>query len=339
MSFTSDVYSAIFRDLYDRKEPLVGIASRLVSLGNGINMVFAVNTGTHLREAYVSLEKKTEKVIFPKWHGSSIDIVHLPAYYEDQYYVRLLQLPQSEDYIFEFVVDDLYRAIKDLTKTEQCLPTVLIILKKWKKFFQSERDLILSDEMQEGLYGELCFLEKSIQRRSSSDVHCWSGGDREPHDFYFATHAVEVKTSSKREPYSAHISSEYQLDSNDVPGRLFLCFFAVQKSKSVGERLPEIIERIRSILAHDLLLKTLFDNKLRLYGYMDEVAEHYVTGFRVRDTYYFEVNEEFPKIVRTKCKTGISKVNYELAIAQCLQFECGEDRVFATIKGVDVDNE
>ena len=92
MSFTNDIYNSILQDIYNRKEPLSGIASRMIPMRNGINMVYAVNVGSRLREAYVSISEKPEKTNFPKWHGTAIDIARLPAYDGDRYYIRLLQL-------------------------------------------------------------------------------------------------------------------------------------------------------------------------------------------------------------------------------------------------------
>ena len=339
MSFTNEIYNSILQDIYDRKEPLAGIASRMIPMRNGIDMVYAVNVGSRLREAYVSVSEKPEKTSFPKWHGTAIDIALLPAYGRDRYYIRLLQLPESEDYIFDIVIDDLHSTVEKLPGCDQCLPSVVGVLLKWKKFFQAEKDMVLSDEMQEGLYGELLFLEKSVRRRSPSDVHCWTGGNRETHDFYYASHAVEVKTSSKKEPYTAQISSEYQLDPGDVSGHLFLCYIALRKSKSAGEKLPEIIGRIRNALAANVSIKCQFDEKLRQYGYFDEAAELYATGFEARNAYYFEVRDGFPKIIRSMYQSGISKVVYELLISHCMSFECSEDSVFSALEGGTSDAE
>ena len=339
MSFTSEIYNSILQDIYVRKEPLAGIASRMIPMRNGINMVYAVNVGSRLREAYVSLSEKPEKMSFPKWHGTAIDIAQLPAYGGDRYYIRLLQLPESEDYIFDIVVDDLHSTVEELTSCDQCLHAAVGVLLKWKKFFQTEKDMVLSDEMQEGLYGELLFLEKSIRRRSPADVYCWTGGNRETHDFYYASHAVEVKTSSKKEPYTAQISSEYQLDPSDVPGQLFLYYIALRKSKSAGEKLPEIIGRIRNTLVGNASLRFQFDEKLRQYGYLDEAADLYAAGFEVRDAFYFEVREGFPKITRSMYQSGISKVVYELMVSHCMSFESSEDSVFAALEGGTADAE
>lgn len=333
MSFTNEIYQSILADIKASKEPQAGIATRLVSLKNGGEMVYAINIGNRLREAYVGLKQKPEHVSFPKWHGISIDIAQLPSYGVDKYYIRLLQLPQSEDYIFDLLVDDLYNTIINLQGEDLYLAFVVKVLQKWKNFFQSMKEIVLSDERQEGLYGELCFLERCFRKRSIEDIRCWVGGNKETHDFYFSNNAVEVKTSSQNEPYSAQISSEYQLDLNDIDGRLFLFFIALRKSKASGDKLPDIIQRIRERLFFEPPLKFLFDEKLRQYGYLDEVAELYVTGFSIRDEFYFEVSNDFPKIIRSMFKEGISKVTYRLMISQCMAYQIDESNVFATLEG------
>ncbi len=76
MSFTNEIYNSILQDIYDRKEPLAGIASRMIPMRNGINMVYAVNVGSRLREAYVSVTEKPEKTSFPRWHGTAMATPH-----------------------------------------------------------------------------------------------------------------------------------------------------------------------------------------------------------------------------------------------------------------------
>ena len=83
----------------------------------------------------------------------------------------------------------------------------------------------MSEERQQGLYGELLFLSECLDSQGLEAVSHWAGSEDETHDFYFGSHAVEVKTTSAQAPYFAHISSEYQLDNSDIPGKLFLRFF------------------------------------------------------------------------------------------------------------------
>lgn len=200
-------------------------------------------------------------------------------------------------------------------------------------FFQSEKVLLMTDELQEGLYGELIFLEKALISIGISSVANWVGGEKETHDFYFGGNAVEVKTTSRKEPYSVQITSEYQLDAKDISGRLFLYAIALRKSKQSGERLPEIVSRIRDRLFDDSSMKMRFNNKLLQYGYIDGMEELYVTGFHIRDIYAYEVKNEFPKIIRTMFQTGVSKVVYELTLSHCSSFICSEDQLMRVLGG------
>ena len=42
----------------------------------------------------------------------------------------------------------------------------------------------------------------------------WVGGVKETHDFYFGSNAVEVKTTSRKEPYSVQTVSYTHLDAS-----------------------------------------------------------------------------------------------------------------------------
>lgn len=335
MSFTTDIYKKILADISTRNDFPGTHASRLISYRGGNHIVFSINVISGLREAFIALDELPEQVAFPKWHGIAIDIVRLPAYGDGQY-IRFVQLPQSADYIFEIVIEDLRASVDALDSTEAALPTICAILLKWKRFFQAEKDPLLSDELQEGLYGELLFLIWAIANIGTRAVSCWTGGARETHDFYFAAHAVEVKTSVKKAPYFATISSEYQLDNTDISGRLFLRFYALRKSSGSGERIPEIAQRVRDMLADDPSAKTLFEDKLIQYGYLEAAAELYTTGFHTREEYSFEVSDLTPRIIRSMCKPGVSKVNYELSIAQCLPCSISVESLFQVItRGCD----
>ncbi len=333
MNYTTEMYTSIKKDIQNRDNYPGRNASRMLEYVNGIIMVFSIEIVSLRREAYISLADFPEGIQFPKWRGISIDIAQLPVYGSDRYYVRFVQLPESEDYIFEIVVEDLRQAVTKLQSSENGINTIIDILTKWKRFFQSEKGLVMTDELQEGLYGELTFLEKSLTSIGTSSVANWVGGEKETHDFYFGSNAVEVKTTSGKEPYSVQISSEYQLDTKDVAGRLFLYAVALRKSKQSGERLPEIVSRIRDRLIGDSSMKIRFNEKLLQYGYIDGIEELYVTGFYIRDTYVYEVKSEFPQIIRTMLRSGVSKVTYELSLSQCTPYICSDEQLIRVLRG------
>ena len=59
--------------------------------------------------------------------------------------------------------------------------------------FSFDKDYVLSDNVQQGLYGELYLLDKLIYiKRAKKLLKCWTGCNSETHDFYCGIDAVEV---------------------------------------------------------------------------------------------------------------------------------------------------
>lgn len=337
MSFTADIYKEIQADIAKEGNISAPQAMRKITEKNGIDIVFAIHVNSGIRAIYFSIGKVSAQKAFPKWKGIDIQIVKLPAYGTDCNYVSLTQLPLSEGYIFEIVAEDL-RSVLAATSTENdALSVIYAVLTKWRDFFQSDKDLLMSPERQQGLYGELYFLEECIDQLGSAAVLHWAGSNDEAHDFYIASDAIEVKTTSVQAPYYAHISSEYQLDGSDVPGKLFLRFFALRKSQSSGERLQEIIKRIRLKLDADPNMLLQFNSKILKYGYLDEVAELYATGFFVRDQYYFAISDGFPRITKQDIPAGVAGLTYSISVAQCVSFATDKATVFTRLRGGTVD--
>ena len=337
MSFTADIYKEIQADIAKERNISAPQAMRKITEKNGIDIVFAIHVNSGTRAVYFSVGKITTKKPFPKWKGIDIQIVKLPAYGNDCDYVSLTQLPLSEGYIFEIVAEDLRSELSTAPEASEALSVIYAVLTKWRDFFQSEKDLLMSPERQQGLYGELCFLEECIDLLGSSAVLHWAGSNDETHDFYIASDAVEVKTTSVQAPYYAHINSEYQLDGSDVPGRLFLRFFALRKSQSSGERLRDIVKRLRQKLVVDPNMLLQFNAKILKYGYLDEVAELYVSGFFVRDQYYFDVSDGFPRIAKRDLPAGVADLSYSISVAQCISFATDKASVFTRLRGGTVD--
>lgn len=80
-------------------------------------------------------------------------------------------------------------------------------------------------------------------------------------------------------------------------------------------------------------MKMRFDDMLLQYGYIDGIEELYVTGFHIRDTYVYEVKGEFPQIIRTMLRPGVSKVTYELSLSQCTPYICSDEQLIRVLRG------
>lgn len=333
MSFTTDIYNQIISDISSWTDRTSHSAMRLVELDNGIMIAFGVNIMTRMRSAFLSVTSAALKSSFPHWKGVEIEIATLPAYGVDTLFVGLSQLPNSATDIFEIVVEDLRKRLDEAKNAEDSLSVIITILTKWRDFFATDKELLMSEARQQGLYGELLFLSECLDSQGAGAVLHWAGSEAETHDFYFGPHAVEVKTTSTQAPYFASISSEYQLDKKDVSGKLFLRFYAFRRSHSGGENLPERIASIRNKLEGNLSILQKFNKKLQDYGYFDEAADNYNIGYYQRDVYCFEVDSKFPKITKEVVPQGVSDLTYQISITLCMPYIQNIKSVFEALKG------
>lgn len=333
MSFTADIYKDILSDISSDKKSSFLYGMRMKKLNNGIKIVFAINIATRMRSAFFSVASQKPKNTFPHWKGVEIETVTIPAYGTDAPFVGLTQLPNSASDIFEIVVEDLRKQLISVENIEEALPAIIKILTKWKNFFAADKQLLMSEEKQQGLYGELLFLSECLDSQGVEAVSHWAGSEEETHDFYFGSHAVEVKTTSTQAPYFAGISSEYQLDNADVPGKLYLRFYAFRRSQSGGEKLPERIVTIRNRLAEDEAVLQKFNEKLIKYGYFDEAADNYNIGYYQRDLYCFGVCEGFPNITKDSIQQGVADVTYRISIMLCMPYAQDIKSVLEVLKG------
>lgn len=333
MSFTAEIYKCIFDDIYNSCDELkFRMKTRKHTLDNNISIVFGVDVISKMRSAFISIAPKGDETLFPHWKGVEITALSLPEYGGEDCYIGLTQTNSSGE-IFEVVVQDLINNLEKVNSVESSFSKVKEVLAKWKNFFQEERKLLLSEIEQQGLYGELKFLNSCIKMIGPNAVLFWSGCEKETHDFYLAGNAVEIKTTSKNAPYEIAASSEYQFDDNDVNNRLFLQFYALRKSSSSGEKLPELVGIIRTALKGTPSMLEKFNYKLERYGFYDVAAISYTTGYYIRDFYSFAIRDGFPRLVKSDLAEGISNLLYTISLSHCFNSLIEETDLWNFLKG------
>lgn len=321
MNKTIELYQELYNDLVSSTYGLDSNLYRkyLYDIGDGI--VYSVSVKNRTRALSIPILQENKKIIFPVWKGVDIALVTLPEYSnDDQLFIQLRQMPDTEAYIYEIVVEDIRKALESANDIKDFANITQRILKKWKDFFSSGKKPVLSEKSAQGLYGELLFLKELIAEFGTQVVNSWAGVNNETHDFYIGQHAVEIKTSVTQAPYMAHINSEYQLDDQDVNGQLFLRMYAFRKDAIGGEKLPALIKELRRIFESEVSLLELFNEKLSKAGYLDSAESYYVDGYTIREKYTFEVKKGFPRIIRIELMNGIYDLEYSVSIAQCMDF-------------------
>lgn len=294
-------------------------------------LIFAAERTNGIRHLYFGVNQDKLDSI-PKCNGIEIGVVQLPEYEVGTYFCDLAQSHGSEAYIFETIVEDIRLKIVEKPHVD-AIAVVSNTLYKWKEFFAKNREILMSPERQQGLYGELRFLEELIMLRGTKAVLCWTGCNYETHDFYVEKDAFEVKTTVSKAPYKMHISSEYQLDTNEVEGSLYVRFYAFRKSEASGEQLAEIVQRIRATLADNPHALSKLNEGLEEYGYFDAVSDRYITGYSDRVEETFLVKEGFPRITPQKIGAGVANCVYDVLVESCRTFRIGEEEIKEIVTG------
>ena len=305
------------------------IARRVPSKG-----VFPVFLATDFRKGvrllYVKLERKhdiiTEKI--PRFRGLEISLsVTSIGQFTNEEFLKFTQSIPNTDNIFELVISDICDKIIQIQNNRNLNGVLTKVVNEWKVFFEKQETEILSIASQKGLAGELHFLKDYLfQKYSFSEsLFYWTGSDRTNHDFQILNNAVEVKTTSSKQHKKFTISSERQLDNTGIE-HLYLSLFALNLHSNMPERtLPALVREIYTQIQDDPIATFQFQIKLAKYGYNEALAEKYTIGFSLFDVKFFEIVENFPRLLQTNLPNGVGDLKYSVVVAACMPFEIETD--------------
>lgn len=247
--------------------------------------------------------------------------------------IQLLH-PHSRD-IFASLCESLIQSVIKLNSEKKVSSTIINQLEKWKTLFEKSNSTGLTPAEQQGLFGELHFLQKFLIKSDSAPLdalHTWVGVDKALRDFQGGNWAVEVKTTSTNNPQKVMINGERQLDDTLLEN-LFLYHFSVEVSNGNGQTLCQKIAMIRELLESDTPALSLFNAKLFEAGYLDKHEVLYQDRFyQVRNENYYKIENEFPRIKENELRGGVSDVKYSIILAMCDEYLTSENQVFNTIK-------
>ena len=168
--------------------------------------------------------------------------------------------------------------------------------------------------------GELLVLESLL---SDSDldpielVSAWTGPSGASQDFQFPGQCIEVKATGETGSRSVQISSEFQLDTTELPIVLAVCHLSATDDPTTGLSLNQAVGRISARLPQDA--RQAFESRLATAGYVD-IPDYDAPLFHHASTDCFEVREGFPRLARHTLPASISGVRYALDIAQISEF-------------------
>lgn len=335
MSCLNNLFNDIINDFSKEQYKNQIILSRRFVLDNDIVLIAYFNNYQKKKELSIKISNNFNRDVvakYPDWKGISVRISEITNGDDKGLYLSFPQLENSDENIYDAILEDVIENLKETNGFEQVINTVGKVLVKWKQFFKTHNQLVMTDIRQQGLYAELVFLKKMISENGDKALNYWSGCNFETHDFYIKGNAIEVKSTSSNDGNSVIISNEFQLDINDVSERLYLMFIFLRKSLSDGQTLPSIVEEIINMLDESSAIEML-EQKLFKYGYLIRRPELYIYGFIIRDVRYYEIGSEFPSIIKCNLHNAVSNVSYKLNLNKCDKFSVSEECIIEKLKG------
>lgn len=235
--------------------------------------------------------------------------------------------------VFSILCENLVTTVSKLNTEKSIIKAVLNQLEKWKSLFDRYNSVGLSYAEQQGLFGELHFLQKYLSNNFDqiSILNSWVGVDRALRDFQCNDWALEVKTTTGNNHQRVNISSERQLDETLLEN-LYLFHLSVEVSKGNGENLTNKITSIRQIFETNAIALNIFNAKLLEVGYFDKHAEIYKERcYQIRQENFYKIEKKFPRIKENEIRAGVGDVKYTVILSQCKEYLFPENTIFKTL--------
>ena len=259
-----------------------------------------------------------------------------PSFVNTKLLVIELLHATSKD-VFSALCQNLIQSVIQINSEQKIIRTVINQLNKWKTLFDKSTSDGLSTEQQQGLFGELAFLQKCLLQQDANPINVlksWVGVDAALRDFQCSNWAVEVKTTATNNPQRVTINGERQLDETLLKN-LFLFHCSVEISNGNGETLNQKIANIRSFLEGNIPALNLFNSKLFEVGYFDGHANKYENRFyKIRFENSYRITDNFPRIKENELRGGVSGVKYDIVLAMCNEYLITEKQLLNTIQNL-----
>lgn len=226
--------------------------------------------------------------------------------------------------IFYMLCDDITNSIQKLESEQKELNTIKDRFSIWKIMFKKV-SCSLSNEKEQGLFGELYFLDKYMIPKYGIDnsINAWTGPLGYSKDFSINETWYEIKTIGVNST-CINISSLTQL-SSDIPG--ILTIIRVEKmSEEYNNVSCSISQVFNNILSHirDVELQEKFISKVLDYGFNPE-TDFKKSKFNISNISFYKVENGFPRLTEKDVKfQEINNITYEIIIKTIEKFKVKE---------------
>jgi hypothetical protein len=285
-------------------------------------------TGNHIYIMVIAESTLVPEFKNFKFKGLRIEVLNYGAHKEFIIYLLDNQLKDIFSLFIENIVEEISKSVSE---NEALVETSNVVL-KWKKLFDKINFQGLTIERQKGLIGELLLFNSLLDEKYSIDalLESWTGPDFNDKDFRFGSFGIEVKLTSSKVP-KIKISSERQLDNENLT-KLYLVLYVVEEVKDKGFSLNSVIEDIRTKINNNQNALKFFNDRLLLVGYFDEDFENYEGQYAFRKRNFYEVSNNFPRLVTSDLPIGLFDTKYNIELSAIEQFIVNNGSILELIK-------
>lgn len=251
---------------------------------------------------------------------SSSDVIAVEQYKNESLLTLRFSLENNDllEYFCTFC-QDLLDSVRVTNDDESAYHTLKSRYYSWRQLFRPDNACMTENEIM-GLIGELLFMRDYMIPERGIDVslESWMGPEKTHKDFSVQQDWYEVKTISFGKE-SVRISSIEQLDS-DTDGILVVYELEKMSPSFEGIRINQLVNSIIALLMNSSQRET-FMAKLQLYGF-DFSHENDNLVFALKNMYQYKVGvQDFPRLRRSFLPNAITRVQYELLLAEIEPFK------------------
>ena len=239
---------------------------------------------------------------------------------------RLLDTNQRD--IFHTLCRDIISTATSAGTESEAVSVALMRTWRWHHLLRGGGSGLLTPQEQMGLLGEMFVLERHFlpNLAPKTALSAWRGPLDAPKDFEIGLLAVETKARRGGATSSISITSADQLNESGVDV-LFLHVVELSQAPTDsedGQTVQDVAERIRGCLAgSDLEALDVFETLLLAAGLSaeDDYSDHkWLEG----SSHLFLVDGDFPRIVPSELKSGVSRVRYSVSLGDCEPYIASE---------------
>jgi len=262
----------------------------------------------------------------PRTRGLEMEFARLD---NDRRELRVILTEASMREVFNPLASDIAETADSQADDADAVLAAVGRFNHWRQMLEKLAESGLSPQARRGLVGELSFLRNYLldAMPATVAVRSWTGPTGAHQDFQFVRTAVEVKTSSGKEPQTIVISSERELDDTGVDWLVLAHFSLDERRGGNGENLNAIVGCLRDAVNDAAARDNLNDLLIRV-GYLEQQRDLYEEPrYTIREQRFWRVTRDFPRIIESDLRPGVGDCQYRISTA-------GLDAYLLTSEGV-----